>query len=345
MIKFAVVGYGHIGKRHAAMIQQNKESALVAICDLKPKEALDIDENSDLPFFQSIEEMLKSNLEIDVVCICTPNGFHASQSVLALEANKHVLCEKPMGLTKSSCEAIIHKALNASKHVFCVMQNRYSPPSKWIKEVIDQKLLGKIYLVQINCFWNRDERYYLPDGKSHIWRGKKEQDGGTLFTQFSHFIDLMYWLFGDIKNIKSEFFDFNHQNLTDFEDAGIINFEFVKEGKGTITYSTAVWDKNFESSVTIIGEKGTVKLGGQYMNKVDYCHIENYEMPTLEETGAANDYGGYKGSAANHHFVIENVIDVLKRRKIATTNAMEGMKVVDIIERIYLKTTNKKKLF
>jgi predicted dehydrogenase len=145
----------------------------------------------------------------------------------------------------------------------------------------------------------------------------------------------MYWLFGDITDIQGKFSDFNHQTLTEFEDSGFVNFQFVNGGMGTICYSTSVWDKNLESSMTIIGEKGSVKIGGQYMNEVEYCHIRDYTMPELPPVNPANDYGHYKGSAANHHFIIENVIDTLKGRTTATTNALEGLKVVDIIERIY----------
>jgi predicted dehydrogenase len=324
------VGCGHIGKRHAEMAMRNPDSELVAMADTRPKEELKI-EGYNVPFFSTIEEMLASGIEIDVVCICTPNGLHASQSILALDAKKHVVCEKPMGLHKAECEQVIFKSLQVGKHVFCVMQNRYSPPSKWIKEVVESGKLGDIFMVQVNCYWNRDERYY----KKGNWKGTKDLDGGTLFTQFSHFIDIMYWLFGDIKDIKARFNDFTHKDITEFEDSGFINFNFVNGGMGAINYSTAVWDTNLESSITIIGSKGSVKLGGQYMNEVEYCHIENYEMPQLEETNPPNDYGPYKGSAANHHFVIQNVVDTLQGRTTATTNALEGLKVVEIIERIY----------
>ncbi|MCK5814600.1 MAG: Gfo/Idh/MocA family oxidoreductase [Flavobacteriaceae bacterium] len=329
-IKFAVVGCGHIGKRHAEMIGRNSEAVLVALIDTKSKDLLNI-EQYDVPFFNSIESFLKSSVETDVVTIATPNGFHSAQAILSLEAGNHVVVEKPLALSRKDAEAVIFKSLNVSKQVFAVMQNRYSPPSVWIKKVIDQKLLGTIYSVHINSFWNRDERYYKKDS----WHGNKELDGGTLFTQFSHFIDIMYWLFGDITNIKSVMRDFKHQNMTDFEDAGIVNFEFVNGGIGNFNFSTAVWDANMESSMTIIGEKGAVKIGGQYMNEVEYCHIENYEMPVLEATNPGNDYGAYKGSAQNHHFVVQNVIDVLHKNKAISTNALEGMKIVDIIERIY----------
>ena len=191
--------------------------------------------------------------------------------------------------------------------------------------------LGKIFIVQLNCYWNRDERYYKPDS----WHGSKDLDGGTLFTQFSHFTDIMYWLFGDIENIRSRFGHFNHAGLTEFEDSGFVSFDFVNGGIGCINYSTSVWDHNLESSMTIIAEHGSVKIGGQYMNQVEYCHIKDYTMPELKPTNPGNDYGAYKGSAQNHHYVIENVVAVLKGRAAISTNALEGLKVVDIIERIY----------
>jgi UDP-N-acetyl-2-amino-2-deoxyglucuronate dehydrogenase len=148
-------------------------------------------------------------------------------------------------------------------------------------------------------------------------------------------VDVMYWLFGDITDLEGSFADFSHKNLTAFEDTGSIMFRFVNGGMGNLNYSTSVWDKNMESSITVIAENGSVKIGGQYMNAVEYCHVKNYTMPELAPSNAAYDYGNYKGSATNHHFIFENVINTLKERTNATTNAMEGMKVVDIIERVY----------
>lgn len=329
-IKFAVIGAGHIGKRHAEMIKREEEAELVAIVDIRSQEECGA-QDFDVPFFTTIEELLNSGIEFDVANVCTPNGFHASQSLQILDAKRHVVCEKPMALSKKECEEVIFKSLQVSKQVFCVMQNRYSPPSAWIKDLIEQKILGDIFIVQLNCYWNRDERYYKPGG----WKGKQDLDGGTLFTQFSHFIDIMYWLFGDIKNIQGKFADFTHKDTTDFEDSGIVNFDFINGGMGCINYSTSVAMQNLESSITIIGSNGSVKIGGQYMNEVEICNISGYEMSELAPTNPGNDYGQYKGSAANHNYVIQNVIDTLKGRNSATTNALEGLKVVEIIERIY----------
>ena len=329
-IKFAVVGCGHIGKRHANMIFRNPDAELVGICDIRPKEELELGE-IDVPVFASMEELFQSSIEVDVINVCTANGLHAEHSLYALLNNKHVVVEKPLGLHTLNCKAVIAQSEEVGRHVFCVMQNRFSPPSVWIKDVIDNKLLGDIYMVQLNCFWNRDDRYYKKGG----WKGTIQMDGGTLFTQFSHFIDMMYWLFGDITDIKGKFENYRHQDSTEFEDSGIINFSFVNGGLGSFNYSTAVWDKNIESTITIIGSKGSVKLGGQYMEEVQHCHIDNYKMPELPTLSTKHDYGDYKGAAANHHFIIENVIDTLNGNAEISINAEDGLKVVDIIERMY----------
>ena len=332
-IRFAVVGCGHIGKRHAEMIMRDNDADLTALCDIRPKEELGI-EDYDVPFFHSLEELLQSDLAIDVINICVPNGLHAQLAIRAMETGHHAVIEKPMALTRQDAEKVVYASLHYQKMAFFVMQNRYSPPSVWIKEMVESGRLGEIYMVQVNCYWNRDGRYYKPGG----WHGDAQLDGGTLFTQFSHFIDIMYWLFGDICDIKARFADFNHEGLTDFEDSGLVTFNFVNGGMGCLNYSTSVWDKNLESSLLVVAENGSIKIGGQYMNEVEYCHIKDYEMPQLAPTNPGNDYGPYKGSAQNHNFVIRNVVEVLndaEAGKTITTNAMEGLKVVDIIERIY----------
>jgi UDP-N-acetyl-2-amino-2-deoxyglucuronate dehydrogenase len=333
-ITFSVIGFGHIGKKHATMVAGNDESELLAIVDTDESKRSEAKAAyPSIEVFDSIESLIASGLVSDVVNICTPNGYHARQAIQMLDNKSHVVIEKPMGLTRQECEEVIFKSLQVSRHVFCVKQNRYSPSSKWLKEVVEKDLLGKINMVQLSCYWNRDARYYKPGG----WKGTQDLDGGVLFTQFSHFIDIMYWLFGDIQNIVSKSTNFNHQGATEFNDSGVVQFEFINGGFGSINYSTSIWNKNFESSIIVIGEKGTVKVSGQYMDQLEYCHIEDYEMPELDPPNPPNDYGDYKGSAANHHYVIENVINVLTGKSQISTNALEGMKVVEMIERIHRK--------
>ena len=331
-IKFAVVGFGHIGRRHAAIIKEYPGAELVAICDTNPAVTSNPLYPQGVPFFEDLQTLLQHfKGSLDVLNIATPNGFHCEHALAALKNNCHVVIEKPMCLSRAECEEVIYTALQFSRQVFVVKQNRYSPPSHWMKEVVNKGIVGDVVMVQINCYWNRDGRYYKPGD----WKGTLKLDGGTLFTQFSHFIDILYWVFGDITNIEARFSNFTHPGSIEFEDSGIVQFDLVKGGVGCINYSTAVWDKNSESSITVTGSKGSFKVGGQYMNEVEYCHIQDYQMPELPATNPPNDYGPFKGSAANHHYIIENVVNTLNGTGQITANALEGMKVVDIIERIY----------
>lgn len=301
------------------MISQNNECTLVALCDTAPKEGMDIGHHH-VPFFNSIDALLGSGIAFDVVCIATPNGLHAAHAVKVLEAGHHVVIEKPMALTVADCQHIINTSLRQKLKVFCVMQNRYSPAAKWLKELVADDLLGNIYMVQVNCYWNRDERYY----KKGNWHGTMELDGGVLFTQFSHFIDTLLWVFGDIKNISGRFANFKHNELTVFDDSGFVSFDLLKGGMGSFNFTTAVWKENQESSITVIAEKGTVVIGGQYMNEVKYCTIKDYIMPGLESAGTDN-----------HKFVIQQVVDVLMHEVADDTTAIAALNVVDTIERIY----------
>jgi predicted dehydrogenase len=328
IIKFAVIGLGHIGKRHADIILNNKDAELIAIIEPNPK--IDLSKYQ-VPFFSSLNDFFASNIETDIICIATPNYLHCPQAIQCMQNGIDVIIEKPMGLTVNECNLVNETAKNLNRNVFCVMQNRYSPPSIWLKEIVSANILGKIFHVQINCFWNRGEKYYQPKG----WKGKIAQDGGTLFTQFSHFVDTLYWIFGDITNINARFNNYNHQQTIEFEDAGFVSFDLINGGNGSLNYSTSAYHKNIESSITILAENGSIKIGGQYMEKVLHCEIKYYEMPILATTNPPNDYGEYKGSAANHEYVINNAIQTLLGNETIKTPALEGLKVVDIIERIY----------
>jgi UDP-N-acetyl-2-amino-2-deoxyglucuronate dehydrogenase len=324
-IRFGVMGYGHIGRRHAEMIRQCEGSVLSAVIDIREERAKDL--TGATPFFCSIEEMVAANIEADVICIATPNGLHARHAMDALEYHKHVVIEKPMALKKCDSKAVFEKAEAVGCKVFVVMQNRYSPVVKWLKEMVASGRLGKLYMVQANCLWNRNAAYYC----NSEWHGRKDLDGGTLFTQFSHFIDLVHWLFGDIRNISSKFWNYRHQDLVEIEDGGSVLFEFENGGSGNMNFSTAVWERNLESSLTIIAENGSIKVGGQYMDKIEYCHVKDYDLSaTLAETEEQTE-----GHHHNHLRLIKDVSDVLRNNKKSFTDPCEAVKVVDIIERIY----------
>jgi predicted dehydrogenase len=335
-VRFVICGLGHIGRRHATLVWRHANAHLVALIDTRSELRAELEAEYGVPFFTSLEEYFAHGPAAEVLTVATPNYLHAPQAIAALQRGLHVVIEKPIAVHTTDAEQVVQTAAQTGRLVFGVMQNRYSPPAAWLKQVYEEGRLGQIYLVQINCFWNRDARYYKADG----WKGTLAQDGGTLFTQFSHFVDLLYWVFGDITSISARFRDFNHEGLTEFEDSGLITFDLVRGGSGTLQYSTAVWDRNLESSLTVIAEHGSLRIGGQYMDKVEYCHLRDYTLPELAPTNPANEYGSYQGSAANHVHVIDNVVDTVQKRGSATTNALDGLKVVEIIERIYsLKPT------
>ena len=336
-VKFAIVGCGHIGKKHAELVAKHTNAELVATID-PAFDQLEI-LGAKVNHFQSLDDFFKQKMEVDVLNICTPNGLHAQQAIQCLEEGYHVVIEKPIALKIQDANAILEAANNSGKHVFPVVQNRYSPTVKWLKRLVDENALGSIYMIQLNCFWNRDEHYYTKGN----WHGTLALDGGPLYTQFSHFIDVLNWIFGKITNVNSKFYNFNHQSNTEFEDSGLITFEIGEGTAGTISYSTSVFQSNFESSITVIAEKGTVKIGGQYMNSVEYCHINGRERPILDEHPIVNDYGGYKGSASNLHRVIDNVVSVLNGFEKHGVSLEEGIQVVESISRIY-KSRNIEKI-
>ena len=239
---------------------------LVAVCDVDEKKVKAFSAKYACYGYTSLEDMLR-NEEADALLVCTPNGLHAAHSISGLKAGVHVLCEKPMAISKVDCKRMIKAAANAKKHLLIVKQNRLNPPVAAVKELLTKNKLGKIYSIQVNCFWNRGAKYYQQSN----WRGTKELDGGVLFTQFSHFIDLLYWFFGDVKTVKGFTANVAHQQLIEVEDTGVFSFVTKAGVPGTLHYSTNTKHKNYEGSITILAEKATIKIGGPYFLPLDHA--------------------------------------------------------------------------
>lgn len=328
-ISFAVIGVGRIGARHVEHILKLGE--LKAVCDINIKKLAEISQLYKCETFQNIDEMLISKNDIDVISVCTPNWLHKEHVIKSLNSGKHVLVEKPMALSVKDCEAMITAAESMNKRLFIVKQNRFNPPIIELKKVIDAGKLGKLLSFQVNCFWNRNEDYY----RNSSWKGKKNLDGGTLYTQFSHFIDIIYWLFGDVLEVKSYLSNSNHEGIIEFEDSGVVILKFENGVTGTLNYNVNSYKKNMEGSITVFGEKGTIKVGGEYLNTLEYQNIEGFEIIGLPESKPANNYGNYQGSMSNHDKVYENVINVLSKNEKIMTNFIDGMKTIQIIEKIY----------
>lgn len=335
-INIAIIGCGRIAQRHAQHIQGTVGLQLKAVCDIIPDKAAKMAQEYGIKAYSNIEALLESERELDLVAICTPNGLHAQHSILALNAGKHVLCEKPMATSVQDCGAMIHAAERANRRLFVIKQNRFNPPVAAVKQVIEEGRMGQIFSVQLSCFWNRNENYY-----ANSWKGTLALDGGTLFTQFSHFIDLLYYLIGDVKSVEAYGANFNHEGLIEFEDTGVVILEFYNKALGTINYTVNAHGKNMEGSLTIFGKKGTVKIGGQYLNELEYQHIEDYHIANLPPGNTANHYGEYQGSMSNHDKVYENLAEVLLNGGQIATNMFEGLKTIEIIDKIYCKIRGK----
>lgn len=332
-INFAIIGCGRIAQRHAEHIMNNGN--LIAVCDNIKSKADELANKYNVKAYTDIDQLLKNESSLDVVSICSPNGLHAEHSIKALKSGFHVLCEKPLAINVHDCGEMIKAAEKANKRLFAIKQNRFNPPVNAVKNAIDEGRLGKIYSVQLSCFWNRNEDYY-----HNSWKGTKDLDGGTLYTQFSHFVDLLYWLVGDIRDAAAFTGNFAHKGIIEFEDTGVVAIEFYNGAIGTINYTVNSFEKNMEGSLTIFAEKGTVKIGGQYLNELEYQNIKDYKIENLPEGNRPNNYGNYFGSMSNHDKVYENLVDVLQNGGTISTNAFEGLKTVEIIDKIYLSAKN-----
>jgi UDP-N-acetyl-2-amino-2-deoxyglucuronate dehydrogenase len=326
--RFLLVGCGTIGERHAKLAAE--KGVLVAVCDIDEKKTKSFSAKYDCYGYTSLNDMLV-NEEADALLVCTPNGLHATHSISGSKAGLHVLCEKPMAISSVDCKQMIKAAAKAKKHLLIVKQNRLNPPVVAVKNLLTKNKLGAIYSVQVNCFWNRGAKYYQQSN----WRGTKKLDGGVLFTQFSHFIDLLYWFFGEVKTVKGFTANVAHQKLIEVEDTGVFSFVTESGIPGTLHYSTNAKNKNYEGSITILAEKATIKIGGPYLNTIEYEEPALINVTKLMAGNDANQYKGYQGSMNNHAKVYDEFVEVISGKKKTYVSGEEGMHSVKMIERFY----------
>lgn len=327
MFSFGLVGCGRIGARHAALIPA--VGRLVAVCDTDPARLAPFRVHDGPELHTDLDAMLASRTP-DVVAICTPNGLHASQSIAALRAGCHVLCEKPMALSTKDAQAMNDAARAAERHLLVVKQNRYNPPVAALKTLLDEGRLGRLLSVQVNGFWNREADYYADS-----WHGSMDLDGGMLFTQFSHFIDLVQWFLGEPERIRASMSNTRHRGVISTEDQALAIFDYPDGLQVGLHFTVNAHARNMEGSITVFGEKGTVRIGGQYLNLLEYQDIEGQAIEGLAPGSGANDYGRYQGSMSNHDKVYENLVKVLKGVARPDVTGDDGSRTVRIIERMY----------
>jgi UDP-N-acetyl-2-amino-2-deoxyglucuronate dehydrogenase len=327
-MQFAIIGCGKIATRHAE--QAAKLGELVAVCDIDIKKAETLASKYNAHPYSSLEDLLVKEESVNLVSICTPNGLHAQHSIAALKAGKDVLCEKPLCISSKDAASMIETADKTGRKLFVVKSTRYNPALVLLKKVVEQEKMGQLYNFQLNCFWNRPLAYY-----TNTWKGKLAMDGGTLYTQFSHYIDALLWLLGDVRSVKGWRKNMAHASSIEFEDTGVAAIEMQNGMIGGLNWSVNTFKKNMEVSLTLIAEKGSIRIGGEYMNKVEYQLADGAVLDIPPAEGEANDYGFYKGSMSNHDKVYENLLLALNDSSHPFSNAHDGLKTVETIEKIY----------
>lgn len=329
-IKFAVIGCGSIGKRHIAVIDAEERAELIAICDSEERVCRELSAlYGGIPWYTSYEKML-NEVAADVVNIATPHGLHAEMAIAAARAGKNILVEKPMALTVSDCKKMIAEAELAKVKLMVVKQNRFNIPIALTKKAIEENRLGKIFIIKCDVLWNRHSDYYTGSN----WRGTKKLEGGVLYTQVSHFIDLMIWWCGIPASARTSISTKNHN--IEIEDCGSSIIEFPSGVTGILNWTTCVYNKNYEGSLTVIGEKGTIKIGGQYLNKIEFWDVQSYPLPeNIEFTDKPNAYGKYQGTSSNHDKVVNEVVAALLNERHNVVEGDEGIKTIEAIELIY----------
>lgn len=329
-IKFAVVGCGNIGKRHLAVLDSTPDAELVAYCDVDSKRREDCRElYPGVAAFDSIDAML-AGADAVVVNVCTPHYLHAEHAIRAAAAGRHVLVEKPMALTVSDADRMTLAAREAGVFLAVVKQNRYNVPVTLVKRALREDRLGRILMAECNVIWNRFPGYY----SSSPWLGRRAFEGGALFTQVSHFIDLLIWFCGELKSATADI-DRLKQDV-EIEDCGAATMRLGEETICSLVWTTCAYSQNYEGSITLVGERGLVKIGGQYLNRIDHWNVEGFPLPeNVEWLDKPNSYGKYQGSSSNHDKVIADVIRSLRRGDVQLVTGEEGRKTVHAIERIY----------
>ena len=329
-LRFAVVGCGAIGARHLALLASEPRARVTSVCDKDATAAARAATRVGAEAFTDYADMLRRS-DADVVTICTPHALHADMAVAAAEAGKHVLVEKPMALTTSDARRVIDAARRHRVKLSVVKQNRYNVPVTMAKRALDEAWLGRVFMVQCAVLWNRRDAYYSESD----WRGRRSGEGGGLYTQASHFLDLLTWWFGDVVSAKADVATMNH--AIEIEDCGTALLSFSSGVMGTLVWTTCVYRENYEGSITIVGERGTVKIGGKYLNEMEYWDVQDHPLSTdVPCTDTPNVYaGGYQGSSSNHDKVIRDTIAAILEDQSGFVDGYAGLKSIEAIERIY----------
>jgi UDP-N-acetyl-2-amino-2-deoxyglucuronate dehydrogenase len=331
-VKLGLVGCGRIANNHIKAIQShNNHIELAALCDPSAEQlqqaALAV---PNAKSYNKLEDLLADN-SVEIVSLCTPSGLHPEQTILAAKAGKHVITEKPMATNWQDALKMVDVCTQSGVKLFVVKQNRLSSTTQQLKKAIDQGRFGRIYMITVNVFWTRPQNYY-DEAK---WRGTKDLDGGAFMNQASHYVDLLSWLFGPVQSVQS-MMGTMARNI-DTEDTGVMTLRWQSGAIGSVNMTMLAYPKNFEGSITILGEKGTVRIGGVSLNKVQ--HWEFADNQADDEFIRAIDEAA-PAAGAGHALYYQNIIDVLNGAADPITDGHAGLQSLELLVAAYRSAEN-----
>lgn len=326
-IKIALVGCGRIAKNHFQAIEQhNDKLTLTAVCDIAPLAAKHAGDQYGVKSHLSLKEMLQ-DCDADIVTLCTPSGLHPSQAVSIAQSGRHVLSEKPMATRWSDGVRMVRACDEAGVRLYVVKQNRLNATLQLLKKAIDNNRFGKIYLANINVFWTRPQDYYDQGG----WRGTWDLDGGAFMNQASHYVDLIHWLLGPVESVQAMMGTLARKIQA--EDTGVMNIRWRNGAMGSVNVTMLTYPQNYEGSITILGEKGTVRIGGVAVNEVQHWE---FDEPHPDDAGI-ND-ASYQTTSVygfGHPLYYNNVIKSLQGLEKPMVDGREGLTSLELLIAAY----------
>ena len=336
-IRFGLVGCGRIAANHIGAIQAHSERAeLVAVCDVSAERMAAAASSTGAAAYDSIEGLLAHEPGVDAVILATPSGLHAGQAVACARAGRHVITEKPMATRWQDGKTMVSACDMAGVHLFVVKQNRRNPTLQLVKRAMQKHRFGKVYMVNVNVFWSRPQSYY----DSAAWRGTWEFDGGAFMNQASHYVDLLDWLIGPVESVQA--YTATLARNIQVEDTGVLSIRWRTGALGSMSVTMLTYPKNLEGSITILGEKGTVRLGGVAVNKIEHWEFEDADPDDALVEQASYDTTSVYGFG--HPLYYDNVISALRGEAEPDTDGREGLHSLELLIATYLSARDGKRV-
>jgi UDP-N-acetyl-2-amino-2-deoxyglucuronate dehydrogenase len=335
-IRFALVGCGRIAQNHFASMKQHSERCeIVGVCDIDPKALAAAVETTGATSYTSLAEML-AKCDADAYILTTPSGLHANQAIEIAAAGHHVITEKPMATRWEDGKRMVDACDAAGVRLFVVKQNRRNATLQLLKSAVDKKRFGRIYMVNLNVFWTRPQEYY----DQAKWRGTWEYDGGAFMNQASHYVDLLEWIVGPLESLHA--YTATLERDIEAEDTGVVNLRWRSGALGSMNVTMLTYPKNLEGSITILGEKGTVRIGGVAVNEVqhwDFLEPDEDDQKVKDASYETTSVYGF-----GHALYYDNVIRVLRGEADPETDGREGLKTLEVLIATYLSARNGKRV-